>query len=773
MRDERSICKQHWMLAVGQMIIMVMRVASTDYGDALSKSILFFEGQRSGRLPPTQRMTWRKDSALHDGFDQGVDLLGGYYDAGDNVKFNFPMAFTTTMLAWSVLEFGDFMDADLQHAVEAIRWATDYFLKATIVNGTVFVQVCDPWADHNCWERPKDMDVPRTSYAVTAENPGSEVYGEIAAASSMLFKGLSAQYSKLLLRRAKMVFEFAEKYQGSYNDSLGPWVCPFYCDFSGYESLSFDPSLYMLCIQFVMSNTTNSAPFLPNADKFICSVLPESPTKSVTYSPGGLLFKAGGSNMQHPTALRFLFLAYANYLKDANRMIRCDNVVATPSRLINFAKGQVDYILRKNPMNMSYMVGYGENFPKRIHRRGSSLPSIDQHPEHIEAASRDYGDALSKSILFFEGQRSGKLPPTQRVTWRRDSALTDVFDLGVDLVGGYYDAGDNVKFNFPMAFSTTMLAWSITEFGKSMVGSEVSAEIAAALAASSVVFKSFDRGYSQLLLQSASKVFDFADTYRGSYDDSIGQLVCPFYCDYSGYQDELLWAAAWLHKATRATFYWTYVTENIHNLSSFTEFGWDAKHAGINVLISKYILINSLDSAPFLQNADKLVCSILPESPTLGVEYSPGIIGVQLLKIDAYARYLKSANRVVQCDNFVATPSRLIHFARGQVDYMLGKNPLNMSYMVGYGRKFPQRIHHRGSSLPSVDQHPEHIDCKGGTPYFSSNGANPNLLIGAVVGGPDINDSYADSRADFAHSEPTTYVNAPLVGLFAYFRAHS
>lgn len=37
----------------------------------------------------------------------------------------------------------------------------------------------------------------------------------------------------------------------------------------------------------------------------------------------------------------------------------------------------------------------------------------------------DYGDALNKSILFFEGQRSGKLPVSQRVTWRADSALSD------------------------------------------------------------------------------------------------------------------------------------------------------------------------------------------------------------------------------------------------------------------------------------------------------------------------------------------------------------
>jgi endoglucanase len=46
-----------------------------DYKDALSKSILFFEGQRSGILPPNQRLTWRKDSALRDGSDQNVCML--------------------------------------------------------------------------------------------------------------------------------------------------------------------------------------------------------------------------------------------------------------------------------------------------------------------------------------------------------------------------------------------------------------------------------------------------------------------------------------------------------------------------------------------------------------------------------------------------------------------------------------------------------------------------------------------------------------------------
>ena len=72
-----------------------------------------------------------------------VDLVGGYYDAGDNVKFGFPMAFTTTMLSWSVIEFGGLMKGELQNAREAIRWATDYLLKATAQPDIIYVQVSE------------------------------------------------------------------------------------------------------------------------------------------------------------------------------------------------------------------------------------------------------------------------------------------------------------------------------------------------------------------------------------------------------------------------------------------------------------------------------------------------------------------------------------------------------------------------------------------------------------------------------------------------------
>lgn len=106
------------------------------------------------------------------------------------------------------------------------------------------------------------------------------------------------------------------------------------------------------------------------------------------------------------------------------------------------------------------------------------------------------------------------------------------------------------------------------------------------------------------------------------------------------------------------------------------------------------------------------------------------------------------------------------------MDYLLGDNPLRMSYMVGYGPRYPQRIHHRGSSLPSVASHPAKIQCSSGFNFMNSQSPNPNIHVGAIVGGPDQHDRFPDQRSDYEQSEPSTYMNAPLVGALAYL-AHS
>ncbi|XP_015892160.3 endoglucanase 24 [Ziziphus jujuba] len=473
-------------------------------------------------------------------------------------------------------------------------------------------------------------------------------------------------------------------------------------------------------------------------------------------------------------------------------------------------------------------------------------------PGFVSSSDHDYRDALSKAIQFFEGQRSGFLPQDQRLSWRANSGLSDGWTYNTDLTGGYYDAGDNVKFGFPMAFTTTMLAWSVIEFGDSMPGgelrnalvairwatdyllktvaqpnrifvqvgdpnadhncwerpedmdtirtvyavdapnpaSEVAGETAAALAAASMAFKSSDPGYSDTLLRNAVKAFEFADTYRGAYSDNsdIRSGVCPFYCDFDGYQDELLWGAAWLRRATQDGSFHDYITNNGKTLGaeeSINEFGWDNKHAGLNVLVSKEVIENNMyDLQSYKASADSFMCTLIPESSSSHIEYTPaGLIykpgGSNLQHVTSitflllvYANYLAKTSQSLNCGNINVGPSWLRQQAKKQVDYILGDNPMGLSYMVGYGDRYPQRIHHRGSSLPSIKDHPQFIACKEGSVYFNSTGPNPNVLVGALVGGPGEDDVYDDDRVDFRKSEPTTYINAPFVGVLAYFVAN-
>ncbi|MBA0806201.1 hypothetical protein Gohar_005663 [Gossypium harknessii] len=483
--------------------------------------------------------------------------------------------------------------------------------------------------------------------------------------------------------------------------------------------------------------------------------------------------------------------------------------------------------------------------------------------EDVEHLSYDYKDALGKAIMFFEGQRSGKLPANQRQKWRGDSALTDGKPDNVNLVGGYYDAGDNVKFGWPMAFTVTLLSWAAVEYRREISsahqlshlraairwgtdfilrshtspttlytqvgdgnadhqcwerpedmdtprtlykitsdspGTEASAEASAALSAASLVFKRVDSNYSTKLLSKsksvnssfkfvpsclvcisisiilAAQLFKFADKYRGSYKDS-----CPFYCSFSGYQDELLWSAAWLYKASRDEKYLNYVLSNQGWSQAVSEFSWDNKFAGAQALLAKEFYGGKKDLSKYKIDVESFICALMPGSSSLQIQTTAG--GLLYIRDSSNLQYVTSSCMVlsvhsktlmtsnidgIQCGSAHFSASQIKSFVKSQVNYILGNNPMKMSYMVGFGSKYPMQLHHRGSSIPSIHSHPSRVGCNDGySSYYSSNNPNPNQHVGAIVGGPDSSDHFNDQRSDYSHSEPTTYINAAFVGAVA------
>jgi endoglucanase len=385
------------------------------YGEVVQKNFLFLEANRSGLLPANNRIEWRSDSTINDGADRGVDLTGGYFDAGDHIKFIQPMAFATTLLSWSGVDYRDAyqQSGQLEELLDAVKWSTDYLLKSHESNGTstsrLWVQVGDE-TDHNYWVPPEQISNSRPSFAIDAENPGSDVAAGTASAfasASMLFAGIDDAYSTELLQNAIALYDFAETYLGKYSDSVDA-VNPFYTSWSGYEDELVEGAIWLY-------RATGDTNYLTKAEEYfkkgighagtytyatddhsyaaLALLAKESSdpffkeefnswarnwldgTGGVNYTAGGLAVRAEEWGSA-PLALSAAYLAeWYNDFVEPN------------SEYSSFAQQQLDYILGRNPLNYSYVIGFGDQYPLRPHHRGSAgsapLDSSDRINDHL------------------------------------------------------------------------------------------------------------------------------------------------------------------------------------------------------------------------------------------------------------------------------------------------------------------------------------------------------------------------------------------------------
>ncbi|HVE16129.1 MAG TPA: glycoside hydrolase family 9 protein, partial [Chthoniobacterales bacterium] len=210
-----------------------------NYAEALQKALYFYDAQRSGQLPQNFRVAWRGASGLQDGADAGVDLTGGYYDAGDGVKFGLPMASSMTLLAWGGIEFRAGYESSGQwgYLLDAVRWGDDWLMKAHTAPDVFYGQVGRGDLDHAYWGPPESMQMPRPSFKIDDDHPGTELAGEAAAAlaaGAILFHGIDDEYAARCLGHAKDLFEFADRHRGTYSDAITD-ARAYYNSFSGYQ----------------------------------------------------------------------------------------------------------------------------------------------------------------------------------------------------------------------------------------------------------------------------------------------------------------------------------------------------------------------------------------------------------------------------------------------------------------------------------------------------------------------------------------------------------
>src|ERR1019366_5861916 len=119
--------------------------------------------------------------------------------------------------------------------------------------------------------------------------------------------------------------------------------------------------------------------------------------------------------------------------------------------------------------------------------------------------------------------------------------------------------------------------------------------------------------------------------------------------------------------------------------------------------------------------------------------------------------------------NFPTDPDSVLfsNWAMGQMNYLMGDNPANWSYIVGFGSTTPGVGSEVGGTATAAS-HPHHGDPQGSQTNIQGNGATGrHILFGALVGGPSSTDQPDDVTTDFVLNEVDVDYAPAFVGALA------
>lgn len=382
----------------------VKAAGNYNYAEALQKSMFFYEVQQAGVLPEWNSVSWRGNSMEND------EVPGGWFDAGDHLKFALTNAYSATLLAWGLIEYGDAVEnAGLGDLYKRnLKWGLDYLVGCDLGDKIVYM-IGEGAFDHVWWGSAevympkyilKGGSDPRPSY--TCQD--SSIEGQMAcalAAGYMVYKDSDPDTAKTYLEHAKDLFKRAdaEKILGEDEQEH-----PYYKPSSFYDDLFFAANwLY---------KATGEKEFLAKADSYVEHLDKEQQSEEMKFTwghcwddttQGAMLLYAqntgdkqwagqvkkhleywttgyGGKTINKtPDGLSWLF--QWGSLRHATTTaflasLACDTIFKDDSDLCtkynDFAKFTMDYCFGDNDLGMSYVLGMGENNPKAFHHRTAS-----------------------------------------------------------------------------------------------------------------------------------------------------------------------------------------------------------------------------------------------------------------------------------------------------------------------------------------------------------------------------------------------------------------
>lgn len=365
-------------------------------------------------------------SVLDPDGDGYVDVAGGFHDAGDHVKFGMPENYAASTVGWGYYEFRDaYVKTGQDDHVETIlRYFNDYLMKCTFLddNGEVVAhcyQVGDGDIDHAYWNSPEVDKMARPAFFLTGDKPQTDYVASAAASLAinyLNFKDTDEEYAEKSLKYATALFDFAMSHEKELSDNGdGPkayynsskweddycwaaaWLYKITGDHKYLEEIfpNYDyyaAPCYVYCwndmwggVQCILGEISMDKPakegehVYPDFIEEFKVAAGKSPYEEMncwasvakavdtymtggvgTITPAGYFWLNTWGSARYNTAAQLIALVYDKYNNNG------------PGKYSEWAKGQMEYLMGKNPMERSYIVGYNENSVKYPHHRAAS-----------------------------------------------------------------------------------------------------------------------------------------------------------------------------------------------------------------------------------------------------------------------------------------------------------------------------------------------------------------------------------------------------------------
>jgi hypothetical protein len=394
-------------------ITEVSAAGDYNYAEALQKSMFFYEVQQAGELPEWNEVSWRADSMMKEDGTSADIVEGGWFDAGDHIKFALTNAYTATVLAWGLIEYTDSVkNAGLYELyLNNLQWGLDY-VAGCDEGDKVIGTIADDAFDHVWWGSPEVYMRKYVLQGGTEDRPYDEItctstvaqMASAMAAGYIVFKDENPELAASYLEHAESLFQLADTTRDNSDQGVqggGNYykASDFYDDLfyaANWMYMATGEQKYLdLCESdyipnfatenqsterkytwgFCWDDVSQGAALLyainTGKDEWKQQVYKHLEYwttgyggKQVQYTPDGLAWLMSWGSLRHAENTAFIALLAA------------DTVFADDDTLSDkyntWAKSQMDYAFGDNDLGMSYVIGMGDKNPTTVHHRGAS-----------------------------------------------------------------------------------------------------------------------------------------------------------------------------------------------------------------------------------------------------------------------------------------------------------------------------------------------------------------------------------------------------------------